>query len=63
MSPENIQWVGEDPRVNHRRGFGGSGNGMSRFVGCGSVPGVGRGRGTTLWLEQPFALIKCHSYS
>ncbi|KAG4382038.1 hypothetical protein GLYMA_15G269700v4 [Glycine max] len=46
MSPADIQWVGEDPGVNRRQGFGGSGNGMRRSVGRGSVPGVGKGRGT-----------------
>ncbi|RZC09021.1 hypothetical protein D0Y65_015652 [Glycine soja] len=50
----DIQWVGEDPRVNLRRGFGGSGNGMSRFVGCGSVPGVGR-----VWAFD--TVIECRS--
>ncbi|KAH1237239.1 Protein EMSY-LIKE 3 [Glycine max] len=46
MSPEDIQWVGGDPGVNHRGGFAGSGNGMSISVRHDSVPGAGRGRGT-----------------
>ncbi|BAT93043.1 Protein EMSY-LIKE 4 [Vigna angularis] len=47
ISPEDIQWVGEDPGINHGGGLRGSGNGMSRSVGRGSVPGAVRGRGTT----------------
>ncbi|KAK7323947.1 hypothetical protein VNO77_27449 [Canavalia gladiata] len=47
ISPEDIQWVGEDPGINHRRGFGGFGNGMSRSAGRDNVPGVGRGRGVS----------------
>ncbi|KAK2379218.1 hypothetical protein P8452_35738 [Trifolium repens] len=46
ISPEDIQWVGEDPGINnHRGGFGGSGHGVNRSVGRNSGPGVGRGRG------------------
>ncbi|KAG2396448.1 protein EMSY-LIKE 3-like [Vigna umbellata] len=47
ISPEDIQWVGEDPGINHRGGFGGSGHGMNRSVGRDGVPGGGRGRGAT----------------
>ncbi|XP_004488476.1 protein EMSY-LIKE 3 [Cicer arietinum] len=47
ISPEDIRWVGEDPGINHRGGFGGSGRGMNRAVGRDSVPGAGRGRGGT----------------
>ncbi|XP_058723115.1 protein EMSY-LIKE 3-like isoform X2 [Vicia villosa] len=48
ISPEDIQWVGEDPGIN-RGGFGGSGRGMNnRSVGRDSIPGAGRGgRGGT----------------
>ncbi|KAE9620922.1 hypothetical protein Lal_00019924 [Lupinus albus] len=45
ISPEDIQWVGEDPGINHRGPFGGSGHGMNRPVGRDSVLGAGRGRG------------------
>ncbi|XP_058729334.1 protein EMSY-LIKE 3-like [Vicia villosa] len=45
ISPEDIQWVPEDPGINHRGGFVGSGHGINRSVGRDSVPGVGRGRG------------------
>ncbi|CAL0333155.1 unnamed protein product [Lupinus luteus] len=45
ISPEDIQWVGEDPGINQRGAFGGSGNGMNRPVARDSVPGAGRGRG------------------
>ncbi|KAL2330889.1 hypothetical protein Fmac_018470 [Flemingia macrophylla] len=47
ISPEDIQWLGEDPGINYHQGFGGSANRMSRSVGHDSVPGAGRGRGTT----------------
>ncbi|KAF1896463.1 hypothetical protein Lal_00034161 [Lupinus albus] len=45
ISPEDIQWVGEDPGINQRGAFVGSGHGMNRPVGRDSVPGAGRGRG------------------
>ncbi|KAL6125106.1 hypothetical protein ACLB2K_077614 [Fragaria x ananassa] len=45
ISPEDIQWVDEDPGISHRGGYGGSGHGMNRYVGRDSVPGSGRGRG------------------
>ncbi|KAL6129815.1 hypothetical protein ACLB2K_073164 [Fragaria x ananassa] len=45
ISPEDIQWVDEDPGISHRGGYGGSGHGMNRSVGRDSVPGSGRGRG------------------
>ena len=45
ISPEDIQWVGEDPGISRRGGFGGSGHGMNRPVGRDGIPGVGRGRG------------------
>lgn len=45
ISPEDIQWVGEEPGINHR--FGGSGRGVNRSVGRDNVPGAGRGRGGT----------------
>jgi len=47
ISPEDIQWVGEDPGINHVGGLRGSGNAMSRSVGRVGVPGAVRGRGTT----------------
>nr|AFK37954.1 unknown [Lotus japonicus] len=46
-SPEDIQWVGVDPGINQRGGFGASGPGMNRSIGRDSVPGAGRGRGAT----------------
>ncbi|KAL1300823.1 hypothetical protein HN51_045476 [Arachis hypogaea] len=45
ISPEDIQWVGEDPGINLRGGIAGPGHGMNRPVGRDSVPGAGRGRG------------------
>lgn len=45
ISPEDIQWVDEDPGISHCGGYGGSGHGMNRSVGRDSVPGSGRGRG------------------
>ncbi|KAK7243522.1 hypothetical protein RIF29_38321 [Crotalaria pallida] len=47
ISPEDIQWVGEDPGINRRGAFGRSGHGMNRPIGRDSVPGAGRGRGAT----------------
>ncbi|XP_057457328.1 protein EMSY-LIKE 3-like [Lotus japonicus] len=47
ISPEDIQWVGVDPGINQRGGFGASGPGMNRSIGRDSVPGAGRGRGAT----------------
>ncbi|MED6147676.1 hypothetical protein PIB30_045985 [Stylosanthes scabra] len=45
ISPEDIQWVGEDPGINLRGGIAGPGHGLNRPVGRDSVPGAGRGRG------------------
>lgn len=47
ISPEDIQWVSEDPGVSHRDVYGGSGRGMNRSVGRDGVPSEGRGRGFT----------------
>ncbi|XP_058006860.1 protein EMSY-LIKE 4 isoform X2 [Hevea brasiliensis] len=47
ISPEDIQWEGEDPGIPHRGGYGGSGHATNRSVGRDSIPGVGRGRGVT----------------
>lgn len=47
ISPEDIQWVGEDPGISHRSGYGGFGHGINRSVGHDSIPSVGRGRGVT----------------
>lgn len=47
ISPEDIQWEGEDPGIPHKGGYGGSGHGMNRPVGRDGVPGAGRGRGMT----------------
>ncbi|XP_050387047.1 protein EMSY-LIKE 3 isoform X1 [Argentina anserina] len=45
ISPEDIQWVDDDPGISQRGGYGGSGHGMNRAAGRDSVPGSGRGRG------------------
>ncbi|KAI9116520.1 hypothetical protein K1719_012687 [Acacia pycnantha] len=45
ISPQDIQWVGEDPGINHRGAYGGSSHGMNRSIGRDGVPGAGRGRG------------------
>ena len=47
ISPEDIQWVSEDPEIPHRDVYGGSGHSMNRSVGRDGVPGAGRGRGFT----------------
>ena len=49
ISPEDIQWVDEDPGISHRGNYGGSGHGINRSMGRdgGPGPGPGRGRGVT----------------
>ncbi|XP_071719795.1 protein EMSY-LIKE 3-like [Rutidosis leptorrhynchoides] len=47
ISPKDIQWVGDDPGIVHKAGYGRSGNAMSRGVGHDVGPGGGRGRGLT----------------
>lgn len=47
ISPEDIQWEGEDPGIPHKGGYGRSGHGMNRAVGRDGGPGGGRGRGMT----------------
>ncbi|XP_022896263.1 protein EMSY-LIKE 4-like isoform X2 [Olea europaea var. sylvestris] len=47
ISPEDIQWEGEDPEISRRGGYGASGHRMSRPTGRGNAPGAGRGRGLT----------------
>ncbi|KAL3815038.1 hypothetical protein ACJIZ3_016306 [Penstemon smallii] len=45
ISPDDIQWEGEDPGISQRGGYGGPGHGMSRPVGRDNAPAGGRGRG------------------
>ncbi|KAL1535917.1 protein EMSY-LIKE 3-like [Salvia divinorum] len=45
ISPEDIQWEGEDPGIFHHGGYGGPGHGPNRHLGRDSAPGAGRGRG------------------
>ncbi|XP_011087115.1 protein EMSY-LIKE 3 isoform X1 [Sesamum indicum] len=47
ISPEDIQWEGEDPGISHHGGYGGPGHGMNRPLGRDNAPGAGRGRGLT----------------
>lgn len=47
ISPEDIQWVGEDPGISHRSSYGGSGHGINKPTGRDGGPGPGRGRGVT----------------
>ncbi|KAL0429314.1 UNVERIFIED_CONTAM: protein EMSY-LIKE 3 [Sesamum radiatum] len=47
ISPEDIQWEGEDPGISHHGGYGGPGHGMNRPLGRDTAPGAGRGRGLT----------------
>ncbi|KAG6423254.1 hypothetical protein SASPL_113644 [Salvia splendens] len=44
ISPEDIQWEGEDPGISHHGGYGGPGHGSNRHLGRDSAPGAGRGR-------------------
>ncbi|KAK6162862.1 hypothetical protein DH2020_002703 [Rehmannia glutinosa] len=43
ISPEDIQWEGEDPGISHRGGYGVPGHGMNRSLGRDNAPGGGRG--------------------
>ena len=45
ISPEDIQWVDEDPGISHRGNYGVSGHGINRSMGRDGGPGPGRGRG------------------
>ncbi|KAM0942916.1 putative ENT domain, protein EMSY-LIKE, plant, ENT domain-like superfamily [Dioscorea sansibarensis] len=46
ISPEDIQWEGEDPGILHRAGHGLSGRGNKKSTGpSGTIPAAGRGRG------------------
>ncbi|XP_058203936.1 protein EMSY-LIKE 3-like isoform X2 [Rhododendron vialii] len=45
ISPEDIQWEGEDPGISRQGGFGGSGHVMGRSVGRDGGPAGGKGRG------------------
>ncbi|PIN15589.1 putative protein, contains ENT domain [Handroanthus impetiginosus] len=47
ISPEDIQWDGEDPGISRHGRSGGSGHGMNRPSGRDNAPGSGRGRGLT----------------
>ncbi|KAG8391318.1 hypothetical protein BUALT_Bualt01G0175400 [Buddleja alternifolia] len=47
ISPEDIQWEGEDPGVSRRGGYGGTNHGMNRPLGRDNAPGARRGRGLT----------------
>ncbi|KAM3287594.1 protein EMSY-LIKE 3 isoform X1 [Capsicum chacoense] len=47
ISPEDIQWEGEDPGISHYGNYGGPCHAMARPAGCASTPGAGRGRGLT----------------
>ncbi|KAK6928646.1 ENT domain [Dillenia turbinata] len=49
ISPEDIQWVGEDPGISHRGGYGGAGH-----AGRDGIPGAGRGRGFTKQSKKDF---------
>ncbi|KAJ9563241.1 hypothetical protein OSB04_008401 [Centaurea solstitialis] len=44
ISPEDIQWDGEDPGISHKGGYGGPGHGMSRPVGGGRGRGMSKGQ-------------------
>ncbi|KAL8062139.1 hypothetical protein ABFX02_02G126900 [Erythranthe guttata] len=46
ISPQDIQWEGEDPGISHHGGYGGPGHGMNRPLGRDNAQGgAGRGRG------------------
>nr|XP_009795949.1 PREDICTED: uncharacterized protein LOC104242570 isoform X2 [Nicotiana sylvestris] len=45
ISPEDIQWEGEDPGISRHGNYSGLGRCMNRPVGRDSAPAAGRGRG------------------
>lgn len=45
ISPEDVQWMGEDPGVSHRGNHAVSGSGMNRPMNRDNVSGGGKGRG------------------
>ncbi|KAK4397527.1 protein EMSY-LIKE 3 [Sesamum angolense] len=47
ISPDDIQWEGEDPGISRHGGYGGPGHGTSRPLARDNPPGSGRGRGLT----------------
>ncbi|CAK9140338.1 unnamed protein product [Ilex paraguariensis] len=47
ISPEDIQWEGEEPGISHQGGYGRSGHAMNRSIGRDSIPAAGRGRGVS----------------
>ncbi|KAF5952990.1 hypothetical protein HYC85_010934 [Camellia sinensis] len=47
ISPEDIQWDGEDPGISRPGGYGGPGHVMGRSGGRDGGPAGGRGRGLT----------------
>lgn len=44
ISPEDIQWDGEDPGISRRGGYGGSGHGMSNRSSAGRGRGLAKGQ-------------------
>ncbi|OAY40594.1 protein EMSY-LIKE 1 isoform X2 [Manihot esculenta] len=47
ISPEDIQWEGEDPGISRRGVHGGPAHGIKKSMSHGGYPNVGRGRGST----------------
>ena len=45
ISPEDIQWEGEDPGISRQGAYGRSGHVLGRSVGRDSGPAGGKGRG------------------
>ncbi|XP_051124452.1 protein EMSY-LIKE 3-like [Andrographis paniculata] len=46
ISPEDIQWAGEDPVISRHGNYGGPGHGLNHSLGRDNIaPGPGRGRG------------------
>ncbi|KAJ9184696.1 hypothetical protein P3X46_004398 [Hevea brasiliensis] len=46
ISPEDIQWEGEDPGISHCGVHGGPGRGIKKSMNHAGYPSVGRGRGS-----------------
>lgn len=47
ISPGDIEWIGEDPRVGNQYGVNGQGHGLNRTTGPNSVPQRGSGLAKT----------------
>ncbi|XP_048236180.1 protein EMSY-LIKE 1 isoform X3 [Ricinus communis] len=54
ISPEDIQWVDEDPGISYRGVHGGPGRGIRKSMNHGGYPSLGRGRGSISRSKRDF---------